>query len=86
MLGPVLVCHKKDKKAIKLLCDILLDIWPGQAENLMVLGADGKRVFLTKLAIHFLLQPYYCVCVLGIWRKIFKEICRKMLQTSREMK
>ena len=31
-LGPVLVCHKKDEKAIKLLCDTLLDVWPGQAE------------------------------------------------------
>ena len=28
MLGPVLVCHKNDEKATKLLCDTLLDIWP----------------------------------------------------------
>ena len=46
MLGPVLVCHKKDEKAAKLLCDKLLDVCPGLAENLRVLGADGENRIL----------------------------------------
>ena len=43
MLGPVLVCQKKDKKAVKLLCDTLLDVCPALAENLKVLGVDGEN-------------------------------------------
>ena len=42
MLGPVLVCHKKDEKAVKLLCNTLLNVCPGLAKTLKVLGADGK--------------------------------------------
>ena len=33
MLGPVLVCQKKDKKAVKLLCDTLLDVYPGPSKK-----------------------------------------------------
>ena len=48
MLGLVLVCHKKDEKAVKLLCDTLLDVCPGIAENLKVLGADGENSILNQ--------------------------------------
>ena len=48
MLGPVLVCHKKDEKAVKLLCDTLLDVCLGLAVNLNVLGADGENSILNQ--------------------------------------
>ena len=43
MLGPVLMCHNKDEKAVKLLCDTLLDASPGLATGIKVLGADGAN-------------------------------------------
>ena len=47
-LGPVLLCYEKDEKAIKLLCDTLLDISPGLAENLKILGVDGENGILNQ--------------------------------------
>ena len=46
MFGRVLVCHKKDEKGVKLLCDKRLDVCPGTAENLRVLGGDGENNIL----------------------------------------
>ena len=46
MLGPILICHKKDERSVKLLCDTLLDHSPGLGPNLNVLGADGENRIL----------------------------------------
>ena len=64
MLGPVLVCYKKDRKAVKLLCNTLLDVAVRLAEKLQVLGADSENTILNQLVMHFFSQP--CCCVLGI--------------------
>ena len=76
MLGPVLVCHKKDEKAVKLLCDTLLDVCPGLAENLKVLGADGESNILNQTCNAF---PFCnLIIVYQAYReKRFTEICRK---------
>ena len=53
MLGPVLVCHKKNKKPVKLMCNTLLDVCPGLAENLRVLGADWENRILNQTCNRF---------------------------------
>ena len=64
MLGPVLVCYKKDRKAFKLLRNTLLDVALSLAEKLKVLGSDGENTISTKLVMHFFFQS--CCCVLDI--------------------
>ena len=48
MLGPVLVCHKKDEKVVKLLCDTLLDASPRSATGIKVSGAVGENSILNQ--------------------------------------
>ena len=48
MLGPILICHKKNQRSVKLLCDTLLDQCPGLGPNLKVLGADGENSILNQ--------------------------------------
>ena len=76
MLGPVLVCHKKDEKAVKLLCDTLLDVCPGLAENLRVLGADGENRILngTSNAIPF---ATLLLCIGHMEENVQKKFARK---------
>ena len=64
MLGPVLVCYKKDRKAFKLLRNTLLDVALSLAEKLKALGSDGENTISTKLVMHFFFQS--CCCVLDI--------------------
>ena len=54
MLGPVLGCYKKDRKAVKLLCNKLLDVALSLAEKLKVLGADGENTSLNQTCDAFL--------------------------------
>ena len=81
MLEPVLVCHKKDEKAIKLLCDTLLDVWPGQAENLSVLGADGEMSVLNQTCNAF---PFavLLLCIRHIGEKREIGINRNQVMTA----
>ena len=48
MLGPVLICHRKDENAVKLLCDTLLDVCPSHEENIKVLGEDGENSIINQ--------------------------------------
>ena len=48
MLGPVLISHRKDENAVKLLRDTLLDACPGLEENIKVLGADGENSIINQ--------------------------------------
>ena len=48
MVGPVLICHKKDEKVVTLLCDTLLDASRGLTTDIKVLGTDGKNNILNQ--------------------------------------
>ena len=48
MLGPILICHKKNARSVKLLCDTLLDHCPGLGPHLKVLGDDGENNILNQ--------------------------------------
>ena len=63
MLGPILICHKKDERSVKLLCDTLLDHCPGSGPNLQVLGADGENSILNQACDAF---PF-TMLLLCIW-------------------
>ena len=80
MLGPVLVCHKKDKKAVKLLCDTLLDVCAGLAENLKVLGADEENNILNQTCNVF---PF--ATLLLYIRYIEENVQTNLPRTPREM-
>ena len=59
MLGPILICHTKNDKSVKLLCDTLLDHGSGLGPNLKILGADRENSILSRLGI-LSLSPCYC--------------------------
>ena len=48
MVGPVLICHKKDEKVVTLLCDTLLDASRGLITDIKVLGTDGENNILNQ--------------------------------------
>ena len=48
LLGPILLCHKKDETNVKLLCDAILDKCPGLGNHLKVLGADGEKSIINQ--------------------------------------
>ena len=82
MLGPVLVCHKKDKKAVKLLCDTLLDVCPGLAENVKVLGADGENSILNQTCNEF---PFatLLLCIRHIEENFQRKLPKNATDTKR---
>ena len=43
MLGPVMICHKKDETSVNQLCNTMIDKCPGIRENIKVIGADGEK-------------------------------------------
>ena len=53
MLGPVLICHKKDEHSVKLLCDSIISKYPGLKNHLKVLGADGENSILNQTCNEF---------------------------------
>ena len=57
MLGPVLIFHRKDENALKLLCDTLLYACPGLEENIKALGADGENSIIKHVTL-FRMQCY----------------------------
>ena len=63
MLGPILICHKKNETSVKLLCDTLLDHCPGLGPNLKVLGADEEKNILNQTCQAF---PF-AMLLLCIW-------------------
>ena len=84
MLGPVLVCHKKDEKTLKLLCDVLLDIWPGQAENLRVLGADGEKSILNQTCNTFPFATLLlCMCIKHMEENIQRNLSKNATDIKR---
>ena len=48
MLGPVLICRKKNEKIVTLLCDTLLDASRGLTTGIKVLGTDGENNILNE--------------------------------------
>ena len=48
MLQAVVFCHKKDEKAVKLLCDSGFDVCSDLAENLTILCADWGNSILNQ--------------------------------------
>ena len=53
LIGPVLICHKKDEMAVKMLCDAMLDKCPVLEHYLKVLGSDGERSIINQICNAF---------------------------------
>ena len=81
MLGPVLSCHKKDEKAVKLLCDALLDGSPGLATSIKVLGADGENSILDQTC-----NSFPCVMLLLCVKHVEESIKRNLPKTMSDNK
>ena len=83
MLGPVLICHRKDENAVKLLCDTLLDACPGLEENIKVLGADGENSIINQACNAF---PYamLLVCVKHIEENIKRNLPKNITETKKK--
>lgn len=43
MLGPVMICHKKDERVVKMLCDAMKEVAPGLENSVKVIGMDGEK-------------------------------------------
>ena len=54
MFQPVVFCHEKDEKAVKLLCDSRFDVSPDLAENLRILCVDWGNSILNQTCNAFL--------------------------------
>ena len=81
MLGPVLICHKKDEKAVKLLCDTLLDASPVLATGIKVLGADGENNILNQTC-----NAFPCAMLLFCVNHIEENNKRNLPETISENK
>ena len=81
MLGPLLSCHKKDKRAVKLLCDALLDGSPGLATRIKVLGADGENSILDQTC-----NSFPCVMLLLCVKHVEENIKRNLPKTMSDNK
>ena len=57
MLGPILLCHKKDESRVEFMCDTLLEKCPGLNMNMKVLGADGENSILQQTCHAF--RPHF---------------------------
>ena len=40
MLGPLMLCHKKDEVHVMMLCDILIEKCPGLKNSFKAIGSD----------------------------------------------
>ena len=81
MLGPVLICHKKDEKAVKLLCDTLLDASPVLATGIKVLGAEGENNILNQTC-----NAFPCAMLLFCVNHIEENNKRNLPETISENK
>ena len=79
MLGPVLICHKKDEKAVKLSCDTLLDASPGLAIGIKVLGVDGENSILNQTC-----NAFPC-SVLKMLKRTSNKISQKLYLKTNEI-
>ena len=43
MLGPILLCHNKDEDQVHVLCQSILQSFPGLKNSLKVVTADGEK-------------------------------------------
>ena len=81
MLGSVLICHKKDEKTVKLLCDTLLDHSPGLATGIKVLGADGENSILNQIC-----NAFPCAMLLLCVKHVEEDIKRNLTKTMSDKK
>ena len=85
MLGPALICHRKDANAVKLLFDTLLDACPGLEEDIKVLGTDGEKSIIIQACKDF---PYamLLVCVKHIEENIKRNLPKNITETKKKKK
>ena len=76
MLVHVLICHKKDEKPVKLLCDTSLDASPGLATDIKVLGADGENSILNQTC-----NAFPCAMLLLCVKHVKENIKRNLPKT-----
>ena len=53
MVGPILLCHKKDKDRVHVLCQSILQSCPGLKNSLKVVGAEGEKSILNVVCSSF---------------------------------
>ena len=82
MLGPVLVCYKKDRKVVKLLCDTLLDVALTLAEKLKVFGADEENTLLNQTCGAFLLATLL-LCIGNMKKNVQINLTKNRADTKR---
>lgn len=73
LLGPILICHKKDEKTVKAMCDTLKDDCSGLEKHLKVLGADGENSILHQTC-HAFPNALLLVCLKHIKDNISSEV------------
>ena len=74
MLDPLMLRHKKDEVHVKMLCDILIEKFPGLKNSLLKLSDQiVKRVHQTKLVLLF--HPRYFHYVQSMLKIMCAEIC-----------
>ena len=74
MLDPVLICHKKDEKAVKLLCDTFLHLSPRSDTGLNFLGAGGGNSILNQTH-----NAFSCVILLFCVKHVEENIERSLI-------
>ena len=82
MLCPILICHKKNERSVKLLCDTLLDHCPGLGPNLKVLGAYGENSILSQ-ACHALPFAMLLLCIWHIEENIKRNFPDRVLDPKK---
>ena len=80
-MGPVLICHKKDEKEVKLLCDALLDASPGLATGIKVFGDYGENSILSQTC-----NAFPCPMLLLYVKHVEENIKRNLPKTISENK
>ena len=53
MLGPLVLCHKKDEVHVKMLCDILIEKCPGLKNSIKVIGSDCEKSISNETCVAF---------------------------------
>ena len=53
MLGPVLLCHKKSERAVKMLFETMLEEKPALENRIRVIGMDGETAIINSACLSF---------------------------------
>ena len=53
MLGPFMLCHKKDELHVKILCDVLIEKCPGLKDSIKVIGSACEKSISNETCIAF---------------------------------